>query len=412
MYCRALKTDSDFTLSSGHTLEILLGALVLIAPYYWIPGLSVGILSALKGCLVGVLTLLWGSRVVIFGKYRIFNPSVMVALSILPLVVLPGLIKMESISGFTNYLDYFLVIVVFLIANDVIYFRGIRSIERFYLLIILSMLPQALYVFAVVLGLLKPIPVPTVFRNPSEPYGVGFSAVQTQFSITLGLIVPLLAGYVFGNFEHRKRRQRYGFALLFLPLAVAMVSSSGRTGMLVALTGLFVFLILEDKRLFATVFTGLTSMLLFLLLVVPQSFFRITKINRGLNGFTSNRVYLFSHAWNIVLQNPVIGLGYGNRPFAIDNLYLATFVESGVLSGLGVAVILLITIIEGFRTVLDLRGTKYNSMAYGLFGAVVSYVPASMFERGVVFLNFYINVSWWVCLACLLALTRYAGDGR
>ena len=129
-----------------------------------------------------------------------------------------------------------------------------------------------------------------------------------------------------------------------------------------------------------------------------------------MNAFTSNRLSLFSDALTFVLENSLTGLGYGNRPFAVDNLYLALSVESGVFAGIAAASLIATACVEGFRSVAALRGTEYESIAIGLFAAIIPFVPPSLFERGAILSTVYINVSWWVCLACLLTLPLLARE--
>lgn len=54
-----LPVTSVRPVTTGATLEVVLGVVALIAPYYWLPGMSVASLSLIKNALVVTLGLIW-----------------------------------------------------------------------------------------------------------------------------------------------------------------------------------------------------------------------------------------------------------------------------------------------------------------------------------------------------------------
>lgn len=410
-YSQAFSIDSrKVSILPFYVVEHLFAVLILTAPYYWIPVIPVAVWSTAKTIVVITLSFVF-IVYLIKAKETVIFPDRTLALLIfaLPFALLPGLVRITTIGGIQRYIDYILLVPVFVVYITIVRQRGIAALRRYRHYVVLAMIPQVLYVFLAGVGLIEPIAIPSVFRTPVEPHGAGFSAVQTQFSISIALIVPLLVGYVISAFERGQYRGIL-WLMLLAPVIVAFIESHGRSGMLAAMTGTMTFVYLYRRRL-AVYLTGVgiiaaAGLLYYYRTVVLQ----YTKLAYGLNDFTSNRLTLFSDAFELFIDVPVLGLGFGNRPFAVDNLYLGTIVESGFLPGVLMIVFVVVTVVTGYRIVRRFRRTEHEILAASLFGAVVSYVPVTLFERGVIFLNFFLNVGWWVCLGSLLMLLVLDGE--
>jgi O-antigen ligase len=262
----------------------------------------------------------------------------------------------------------------------------------------------------VAFGVIDPVPVPDIFRDPVNSYGAGFSSVQTQLSASLAVVTPLITAYVFGNRKFEREWVRIVWLLSFVPLAVAFIGSEGRSGILGAVVGTAVVIYLLNKKLFVGVVAASFAALTGVAVMATDSFFAFTQLNRGLDGFTSGRLSTFAKGLELAVANPLQGLGYGNLPFGIDNLYLVVAVQSGLFAALFVLVFVVTAWLRSAQILKYLSGTRYQTTAIGLFGAVTTYIPITLFERGVIFINFYLNVGWWICLGSLLMLPYLEDD--
>lgn len=390
----------------------LFSVLAVTAPYYWVPVIPFTIWDSVKNTLV-IVSLLVFTAYLVETDATILLPDRKVSLLLLtlPVALLPGLVKVNSAAGVERYVNYSLLIAVLIVYVKIVRHRGIDAIRRYRHYVVLAMVPQVLYVFLVGIGLVEPITMPSVFANTSEPAGASFSSVQTQFSISIAITVPLILGYITQAYERNNALQLLWIFVL-IPVAVAFIKSHGRSGMLAGMVGVIVFTVLYRRRL-VLYLAAVTSLVgAGLLYYYKTTVLKYTRLAYGLNGFTSNRLTLFIDALDLFLGAPILGIGYGNRTFPVDNLYLATIVEAGFLPGVLIVVFVGTVVVTGYRVVHRFQGTDHEILATSLFAAVVCYLPVTLFERGIIFLNFYLNVSWWICLGSLLMLPVLEGDTK
>lgn len=410
------KTKRELPLSAKHRkryvqlIDLLLSVLILIAPYYWLPAIQVGIWSKFRDFMAISLFIAFAFFLVRKdGRIILPDRRLSLLLLALPVALLPGLVRVNTFSGIMRYFNYISFIPFFAVYATIVRQKGIRAIQRYRDYVIIAMIPQILYVSLAAFGIITPIDMPTIFGNTIEPYGAGFSAVQTQFSISIAIIVPLSAGYIAKAYEDNDHRKIL-WSVIFIPIVIAFAGSHGRSGILAGFVGMITFTILYKRKWALYLLFSLCIASLSLIWVFTDTVLEFMKLGSTVNSFTSNRLALFSKGIELFANAPVIGIGFGNRPFTIDNLYLVTIIESGFLPGVLVVIFVGLTVVSGHWVVRQFAGTEDEILTSSLFAAVVSYLPITIFEQAVIFLNFFLNIGWWVCLGSLLMLPILRGN--
>lgn len=107
------------------------------------------------------------------------------------------------------------------------------------------------------------------------------------------------------------------------------------------------------------------------------------------------RFNAWTHGVISFLDHPWLGVGVGNfriddyfvfrlgKPIAgagfIDNQYLQFFVEAGAVAGIAWIVYSILSVRRGFMALRRLTGSRYFSLAFGLFGGLLVYLVGSFF---------------------------------
>lgn len=194
----------------------------------------------------------------------------------------------------------------------------------------------------------------TVYRLSANPGNSGFS---TNSGFTAGYIVSgILAAFSYVNSTKNIRKRL--FLLFFLLFALLLTNKRGHV-IFLSCTIILCYIIPAKgkekyKKYFGMVFAGIVMILLFY--VFSDYILLIPGLNRIVQSFsgdnlegtdiTSGRIKLYARAWQLFIENPFFGIGWGEfketttgsfRIFTIldtHNIYLQVLCESGVIGGL------------------------------------------------------------------------------
>ena len=218
-----------------------------------------------------------------------------------------------------------------------------------------------------------------VFANPN------------QLGEYLELMLPMTVGMLYLT-RDRKEKLRYGVCAVLM-LAAALFTMSRGAWIAIA-AGLFVFALLEDRRLVVLfLFLGACALML------PFVSARLTFI------FSNDFVYSAAKGgrvlrWQTALRylrqgNPLMGLGFGMYGgeianshqiiedwtyYWVDNYYVKLLAENGVI-GLASFVLMQVGLLySGLRAWARVRNTRYRALTAGLLAGLVGILVHGMFE--------------------------------
>jgi len=280
---------------------------------------------------------------------------------------------------------------------------------------------QALYVISTSLGIVP------FFSNPTEaPYPdsiiplLGFTTNIIALSVQLAFASMLALAFVFERRKDNLWRNLWiivFFVLCITELYAVFFIKHGRSGLLALLVCLFVFSVkfFKSKKIRQTV---IAMACIAVILFGAQILQRLNVESVTVEGIFSSRIYAWLISKDILLDNIVTGVGFGQFhkyypayehnypcfmtqvPNAAVNLVLNMGVSSGIVAGLIVLVFWvksLLICVKGMKS-----GYKMISHTNVIAIAPVSILVVSLFESGAPFQMFSF-LAWWICMYFLLA---------
>lgn len=218
-----------------------------------------------------------------------------------------------------------------------------------------------------------------VFANPN------------QLGEYLELMLPMTAGMLYLA-RDRKEKLRYGICAVLM-LAAALFTMSRGAWIAIA-AGLFVFALLEDRRLVVLfLFLGACALMLPFVTARLTFIFSNEFIYSAAKG---GRVLRWQTALRYLRQgNSLVGLGFGmyggeianNHPviedwtyYWVDNYYVKLLAENGVIGLLSFLLMQLGLLYSGLRAWARVRHTRYRALTAGLLAGLVGILVHGMFE--------------------------------
>ncbi len=231
----------------------------------------------------------------------------------------------------------------------------------------------------------------------------------------LGSFFTLLIPIAFAVFVAEESVSKKLFALVTLGASgLGLIFTLSRGAWLAAFFGLIFFLLLTYRKILLPIFVFVSSIIMTIPALSTRFFslFSSNYINKSSKG---GRIFRFNVGLKNWEKDPIFGLGMGRfggavsmnynlAPFYMDNYYMKTLVEMGVV-GLSATLILYLSLI--IICVLKIRGISDNKTQIILYGLL-----SGMF--GVLIHNFMENIFesqsmvslFWVVAALIMSTSR------
>jgi len=389
--------------------------LLVTAPVYWLPGISVLWVSVFKD-VIFVSLLGYFSLYILMEKksLRILrDPTVVVLFTLLPVLFFRTLFTSDIIKNLDLFLRYFLAPVLILIVTYNIV--GAKSYTaRMAKGIAAPVIIMVAYAALISFHLIQPFSTPgSYFQNLPERMSLSFG--RGSFAVSIALSLPFLVGMTVQLYKKR-RAAWVGGVLVNVFLLIAIVNTLARSALVAALLGAGLVIYSFSRRL--AVFLVVVMALLIGLVYAPQTstWFRIVT---GTETFTSGRVYLYKAAIDMIREYPIVGVGTGRfsaeagKYFASEsalkykssqahNLFLWIASESGILAG--ILSFLFVGLITWKSVIL---AVKSHSMLLAPFaGSIVVGSALSLVGAGIIFSTLYLTIPWWVSVAVVLKYAK------
>jgi len=124
-----------------------------------------------------------------------------------------------------------------------------------------------------------------------------------------------LPAYVY--FIYRKPHELYRWLMIVLPIAAIILTKSrgGLIGLVVALIGMIILIFTRGSKVHKRNILILFAVVLISGVIAHEILINwiqrtIELLVLGADGFTSNRLFIYSHAWDIFLEYPLFGAGW------------------------------------------------------------------------------------------------------
>ncbi len=215
-----------------------------------------------------------------------------------------------------------------------------------------------------------------------------FAAVMFSISV---LVCLWLSQSVLG------KRERYFWILLTLLCGIGLVWTGSRTGFLMAVVGVGVYIFSTRKGLVFLCVGLLAIPLLAVSNLLPE--FTIA-INRVLSG-ANTRAASWSLLWSQFTQNPVFGLPT-NEIQASENSYLWIALRGGIV-GLALLLLVWFLIFKNLKYLMDHQKPFLKNAERLLFACFCSYFVGSFFEG---YINMTLGYQILIFYGLITALSR------
>ncbi len=268
-----------------------------------------------------------------------------------------------------EFLVFFSAMFIILNALYVYIFKGIDT-QKFIIQFLLLVMPALLYglelsrngnlhsistnlfVVAIIVTLSVVTLIPKMLFIPTNELMTFFGGGHYQafsYSVSFSFLVSIV--YYFFYFQNKKLITKLFFMTLFLVQVSGVVLSGGRGGAGVAIVGLFCVLL--NKFHFQRVIKIITSIIASLFIITLSLFFYFQEYSdRVIEGFarifsivneggidftqTSNRDLVYAETINLILKDPIFGVGIFGYLIKTDggyphNFFLEILLQGGIL---------------------------------------------------------------------------------
>ncbi|MEW6448452.1 MAG: O-antigen ligase family protein [Bacillota bacterium] len=316
-----------------------------------------------------------------------------------------------GIEGVRVYLEYVLWFFVGLNLPDS--YRQVKSFTGFFVLVCAAVALYGIGQYA------AGVPVPQNWLDQAEA-GVrtrAFSVIGSPnvLGSLLALALPMsIAGFYTGG----SRLSRTGYAVASAAMSVCLVVTFSRGAWFAAFLGLALFAVLVRPRLL----WGLGATVLLAPVVSPGIAGRLLYLFSAsylASSERSGRIARWQAALQKLQQHPVSGEGFGRfggavatraipGSFYVDNFYLKTAAEGGVLALLTLLWVLFSAWRAGYRAVTVLSRPAVKTLAAAYLGGLTAVLLHNAVEN--IFETPLMSTLFWLFLGLLLALPRLASE--
>lgn len=246
--------------------------------------------------------------------------------------------------------------------------------------------------------------------SESYEFGLGFYALLTTIALVAFALYDYTPGVRLGNGKDilnpntvgmvtmsvilsataiRRMFKRYA---IMIPAAIVLILTDSRASTVAALGGLFIIFLMRLKSarsrqkaiIFAMVAMVLAVAVFFsgVLENALVSYFAIHNKYRGLGTGFTGRFIVWRVAWNLFLENPILGIGFRALDHVVKvtahNGYLTLLAEIGLPGSVSVAYLVFAGIMSLQK---DARDDRLRPVLSVLAGLSIGYLMLAMFER-------------------------------
>nr|WP_272879081.1 O-antigen ligase family protein [Clostridium sp. Cult2] len=221
-------------------------------------------------------------------------------------------------------------------------------------------------------------------------------------------------------FWHSKRIHKKAiFLISSLILILALVLTLSRGGWVGFAFGIFIFVLLMEKRLLLSIIPLVLGGVYFL----PQSILnRITSIVNFADSSNTYRIKMWRITLDIIRDHWLVGVGFGHLPFKATfetyirtmptyhahNTYLETMAETGILGFIIFVIFLFVLFKYSIKKLVKGKDSYIKTMAIGVISGL-----AAVLAHGAVENILYIPriiTTFWILVALLLSLIRISDE--
>lgn len=295
-------------------------------------------------------------------------------------------IGVEGLRVVIQYMFWFFVITQLLKTPE-----GAKRILNF--IILIGLLVSLYGIFQFVIG----VEIPAHWVDEME------GSVRTRvFSIFtspnmlagyLALLIPVSVGMFFAE-KDNLRKLYYGFVIACMGLSLLFTMS--RSGWVFCFCALLFYVWMKNKKLVIPTLLCMGALFILAVIFVPSVANRILYLFSSeyfVSSSRGGRVYRAIEGYRLFTENPWFGMGLGqfggsvalshdlNDTFSMDNYYIKTAVEMGIVGLTALMTLLYSTFIWCYRAVLKIKNSMQKEWAMGILSGLVCVILYNLSEN-------------------------------
>lgn len=315
--------------------------------------------------------------------------------------------QMLAIAYWRNYLAGFIIL-----SFSLFVLKDVQDVKKLLNIIILWGVILAIIEFSILIslggitaGLMK-----IFFTKNLLATSWGKSNYLATFFV---LIIPIAAGYFLAT-KNTKLKIYLSLSLVLMFSAILLTLSKG--GILSLVVAMIIFLSRAIKVKTLVPILIVLVIITIVLLLNPLTYVIFEGLTKLENTFsTMTRINFYKDVWNIILENPLTGIGLGNLGFyakfqisgsaSAHNLFLGLVGETGIVGAILFLSILFLSFKHILKNYLKENNERLKVFKWSLISAFTGVMIHSMIEPN--FEGFQFNAIFWLFTALSLRLTEF-----
>lgn len=403
---------------------VLLAVYLGLAPVFWWPGVSDGVMGVAKLSLVALAVAFVWSGSLANRQFALpgglLGAAGLIALSVASSFAIAQADVMDSVLRMKDFLlSYIMAWTLWLCCRSAVDTRRV---------VVASASIIAIHSALVVSSRFLGVPAwsgPAHFIA-SELWISGFSQARTGWSGSVALYIPLL---LLPAFDRSLAIVPRVLAVLgAAACAVSQVIVSGRAGMLATVVGVGYLCVQRGLRIWLLAVVGVCALWA---AVNPEYLYEQLRLGQGemavvqgqseLDALSTGRISAYATAFDLFLQHPLTGHGFGGVELdgrEIHNVWLRLFVEGGLLLGLMSLAVVGTVMRNAYRLAqTGLQSSVATGDSQQLFGRALTATlltgfVVSMFEPRFLLGAFQYGAVWWAVAGIAAASVGARGDAH
>jgi len=295
-------------------------------------------------------------------------------------------IGVEGLRVVIQYMFWFFVVTQLL--------KTPEGAKRIINVVLLTALLVALYgIYQFIIGV--EIPASWVDRNEGQVRTRSFSIFTSPNMLAgyLSLLIPVSVGMFFA--EKNKARKAY-YGLVIVCMGLALLFTLSRSGWIFCFCALLFYVWLKNKKLIVPMLLCMGALFILSVIFMPSVANRILYLFSPAyyaSSSTGGRIYRAIKGYELFTQHPLFGMGLGqfggsvalshklNNTFSMDNYYIKTAVEMGLVGLIALLVLLYNTFIWCYRALKKITDPEQKNWAMGILAGIVCVILYNLTEN-------------------------------
>ena len=209
----------------------------------------------------------------------------------------------------------------------------------------------------------------------------------------LSLLIPVSVGMFFA--ENNKARKAY-YGIVTVCMGLALLFTLSRSGWIFCFAALLFYVWMKNRKFIVPMLFCMLALFILSVIFMPSVANRILYLFSPAyyaSSSTGGRIYRIAKGFELWKQYPLFGMGLGqfggsvalshklNNTFSMDNYYMKTAVEMGIVGFIALLILLYNTFVHCYRAMKKITDTEQKNWAMGILSGLVCVIMYNLTEN-------------------------------